>query len=114
MILIADDSSEMRKALKDILQELNESVYECSDGVEAVEMYGRVHPKWVLMDVKMPVMDGIAATRKIKLKFPNARVVIVTNYDDPILRQEAKEAGAIAFIKKDDLSVLETILRKQS
>ena len=110
MILIADDNREMRETLKDILREFDPYFCECSNGNEVVELYRTHHPDWVLMDVMMPFIDGIAATRRIKDLFPDARILIVTNYNDPLLRHEAKQAGAVGFVLKDDLSVLATIM----
>jgi two-component system response regulator DesR len=85
-------------------------VYECADGETAVAMYGRVHPDWVLMDLKMAGMDGLAATRAIRRSDPAARVVIVTEMSDPQWRSAAAEAGAAAFVAKTDLLALPSLL----
>jgi DNA-binding NarL/FixJ family response regulator len=63
------------------------------------------------MDIRMKVMDGIAATREILRAFPRARIVIVTDYNDATLRQDAVAAGAVGFVAKDDLTALRSILR---
>ena len=112
MILIAVDNPEMRRTLKEMLREIDTQFCECENGRQAVELYPVCKPDWVLMDVKMPEMGGIEATRVIKGSFPGARILIVTNYDDPLLRQEATSAGAAGFVLKDDLSVLESFIAK--
>lgn len=110
MILIVDDNPGIRQTIKDVLQNIDAQFCECSDGSRALDMYQRHRPHWVLMDIKMPGMDGITATRMIKQSFPEARIVIVTNYDDLMLRKDAQDAGAVAFVTKDDLSILKTVV----
>lgn len=110
MILIADDNARMREAIRTMLAELGQEFIECSDGEEAVKLYARYHPDWVLMDIRMKPMDGVAATRVLKATDPAARVVIVTNYNDPQLRTDATDAGAHAYVLKDDLSELLNII----
>jgi CheY-like chemotaxis protein len=110
MILIADDNPQIRQTIKDVLNNVSAQFYECSDGSKALELYRRHRPHWVLMDIKMPGMDGITATRMIRKSFPEARIVIVTNYDDLMLRKDAQDAGAMGFVTKDDLSVLQTMV----
>jgi two-component system chemotaxis response regulator CheY len=110
MILRVDDSRQMRETLKDMLREISSQFCECENGEDAVEMFRVCRPEWVLMDIKMPGMDGIAATRQIKELDPEARIVVVSNYDDPILREDAAAAGAIGYVAKDDLSVLRQML----
>ncbi|MEZ4634451.1 MAG: response regulator transcription factor [Caldilineaceae bacterium] len=75
-----------------------EVVAEASDGNEAVEQVAQHHPDVVLMDVRMPGMDGLAATRAIKKLWPQIRVVLLTMYDH--YRQEAQAAGAEAYLIK--------------
>ena len=111
MILIVDDNEGMRGAIRSMLHEIDSEFCECDDGSKALEMYRAHRPHWVLMDVRMREVDGISATKQIKSLFPGARIIIVTEYDDPYLRKEAKEAGAIAFVRKDDLSALHSYLR---
>jgi len=74
-------------------------------------LYRKHKPDWVLMDIRMGAMDGIAATREVTSAFPNARVIIVTNYNDSFLRAEAEEAGAVGYVLKDDLSALHSLIR---
>ncbi|MGH9838430.1 MAG: response regulator [Blastocatellia bacterium] len=89
---------------------MTEAFTECSDGVQALDAYRQHHPDWVLMDIKMKEMDGLAATRQIKAAFPQARIVIVTGYDDARLREAARSAGACAYVHKENLLELRQIL----
>lgn len=109
MTLIVEDNIVMRATIRSMLQGFESEFCECSDGIDALEMYRKFRPRCVLMDVRMKLLDGIAATKQIKAAFPDARIIIVTEYDDPALRREAQEAGAAAFVRKDDLSVLWTL-----
>ena len=111
-LLIVDDNSEMRRLIINILGNLATSVNECGDGDEAVAAYAKCSPDWVLMDVKMPKVDGITATRQIKTAFPTARVMIVTDYDNRNLREAALTAGAEHYVLKEDLLLMRRILQE--
>ena len=113
-VLIVDDNQAMRRIVKAIIQDLVEEIDECSGGSEALEHFTSFSPDWVLMDIKMKDMDGLTATRELKRVFPAARVVIVTSYDEPSLREEAQAVGACAYILKDNLRSLCDLLTKNS
>lgn len=104
--LIVEDNDAMRATIRSMLGGVESEFCECSDGKDALEMYRLYRPRCVLMDVRMRYLDGITATKQILASFPNARIIIVTEYDDPALREEIREAGALAFVRKDDLSEL--------
>jgi len=108
-ILIVDDNKQVRTLLRDHLPSFT-SVYECVDGEHALAMYQRYRPDWVLMDQDMPGTDGITATRQIIAEFPEAKICMVTVFDDDDLRSEAFNAGASGFVLKDKLFELEAIL----
>jgi CheY-like chemotaxis protein len=110
MILIVDDNAKMRGAIKMVIGKAARNAMECDSGAEAIKLYGEFHPDWVLMDIRMKEMDGITATRKIKTEDPEAHIIIVTNYDDVDFRRDAAEAGAFAYVTKDDLTLLNHIL----
>lgn len=109
-VLIVEDNQAMRHLIRTIVGEVAE-VFECEDGSEALPLYEEHHPDWVLMDVKMKEVDGIKATRRLTSAHPEARVVIVTNYNDDRLRERARAAGAYDYILKEDLSVLRQMLQ---
>ncbi|MFI5234626.1 MAG: response regulator [Gemmatimonadales bacterium] len=102
-ILIVDDSSRMRAMIRALLAPLGARVHECTDGDEAVARYDELSPDWVLMDVAMRRLDGIAATRQIRSAHADARVLIVTEHADPALQIAAAEAGAAGYVLKENL-----------
>jgi CheY-like chemotaxis protein len=110
LIQIVDDSSNMREAIKSVLVGLSAEFIESSDGEEAVKQYLMRKPDIVIMDIRMERIDGIAATRTILGLTPNAQVIIVTQYNDHELRNAAREAGAVGYVLKDDLSELLQII----
>jgi CheY-like chemotaxis protein len=111
-ILTVDDNPAMRKLIRQAVGHLADQVYECGDGADAVEAYASHRPDLVLMDMRMPRMDGLAATRQIKRLYPEARIVIVTDYDDDDLRSAAKNAGACGYALKQDLTKLELLIEQ--
>jgi CheY-like chemotaxis protein len=110
-VLIVDDNEQARRMIKHYLRDLSDEFRECEDGADALEAYAEFLPDWVLMDWEMKQINGLAATQNIINRFPDARILIVTNYDENDLRQTAKEAGAIGFILKDDLLMLQSFLK---
>jgi len=109
-VLIVEDSEPMRRAIRNIVEDLAERVYECVDGRDAVAQFAKHQPDWVLMDIKMKEVDGLAATRQIVTLFPAARIVILTSYDEASFRDEARQAGACGYVLKENLLELEDIL----
>ncbi len=101
-VLIVDDSRLARMMLKNILNKslFAEVVGEASNGVEAIELYKKLKPDLVTMDLDMPIMDGSEAIERI-LKFDeNARIVVVSAMEQEIMVEDAKNKGAKDFIKK--------------
>lgn len=99
---IVDDNDLHRGILHeslDLIPEL-EVVAEAKNGAEAVSMVEFLHPDIVLMDVNMPVLNGIEATRIISAKFSDTKVIILTLYGDRTLSDTAREAGACQFLNK--------------
>lgn len=105
-ILIADDEPRMRQLLKQSVAGVASAVYEASDGGEAIAVCAVERPDWVLMDLRMKPIDGLRATAAIKARFPETRVVMVTQYDDAELRAEALRVGACAYVLKENLHEL--------
>ncbi len=99
-MLLVDDEVIIRKGMRSILEELNfEIVGEATDGYEAVEQVGALSPDVVFMDIKMPRMDGIEATRKIMSTHP-VPIIVLTAYSDRRLVEEASDAGVLAYLMK--------------
>lgn len=101
--LIVDDNRNMRETLKMMLGSDSNEFFECEEGSTSLEVYRTVRPDWVLMDIRMKGMDGITATRKLIEQNADAKVLIVTDYNDEKLRDAARTAGAIAYITKEHL-----------
>ncbi len=113
-LLIAEDNEAMRQMICAVVADLVDSIVECRNGAEAVAEYGEHQPDWVFMDLRMPVMDGLQATRAIKANWPDARVVIVTSYDDTKLRAEANRVGAYGYILKEEFLALRTLIGRDT
>ena len=109
-ILIVENSPRMRRTIRSLIAGLAHEVFECEDGNQALSAYQAHRPDWVLMDIGLKEVDGIVATAMLKAAFPEAKVVIVTDYDDARLRQAAQQAGACAYVLKEDLFELRVII----
>jgi DNA-binding NarL/FixJ family response regulator len=103
-VLVADDQSMVRAGFRMLLADEDdiEVVAEASDGREAVDKAQRFHPTVVLMDIRMPELDGLEATRRILAADPAARILILTTFDLDEYIYEALRAGASGFVLKDD------------
>jgi DNA-binding NarL/FixJ family response regulator len=103
-LLVADDQSMVRAGFRMLLagEEDIEVVAEASNGLEAIEKADRFHPDVILMDIRMPELDGLEATRRILAADDPARVLILTTFDLDEYVYEALRAGASGFVLKDD------------
>ena len=102
-ILIADDHYVVRMGLVALLQTEPdlEVVGEVGDGIQAFELYKKLEPDLVLMDVRMPRTDGITATRQIRELYPRARILMLTTYDGDDDIHQALSAGASGYLLKN-------------
>jgi DNA-binding NarL/FixJ family response regulator len=102
-VLLVDDQTIVRQGLRSLLSLESDIVVvgEAADGRQAVELVQRLSPDIVLLDVRMPHMDGLQALRRIKAIAPQVSVIMVTLYDDPNYLLEAVSAGAAGYILKD-------------
>jgi DNA-binding NarL/FixJ family response regulator len=103
-VLVADDQSMVRAGFRLLLsgEDDIEVVAEASNGLEAVEKAARFHPTVVLMDIRMPQLDGLEATRRILAADNSARILILTTFDLDEYVYEALRSGASGFVLKDD------------
>lgn len=102
-VLIADDQALFREGLRTLLSTRPEIevVGEAANGEEAVALVERLHPHVVLMDLRMPVMDGIVATTVLRDRFPSIPVLVLTTFDDDASLFGALRAGAAGYLLKD-------------
>lgn len=108
-VMIVDDNSGMRALIRELLSGMECEFVECADGQEAVAQYGGQRPDWVVMDVAMGRMDGLTATRLITSRFPDSRIVVVTQHANPRLGEQARAAGAREFLLKENLMQLRRV-----
>jgi len=100
-VLLVDDQATFRAPLRQILTDYGVDVVgEAGSGHQAMELAHRLRPDVVLMDLRMPGMDGITATRLLLEALPSTEVIVLSAYDAPALRGEADRAGAFAFLTK--------------
>jgi CheY-like chemotaxis protein len=100
-VLVVDDIPVIRAELRALLEDGGLAVVgEASHGAEGIVLAGRLRPDVILMDLRMPILDGIDATRQITARLAGVRVVMLTAFDDPDLEQAARAAGAWAFLPK--------------
>lgn len=102
-VLLADDQDLFREGLHTLLsvQPEIDVVDEAKNGEQAVALAVRLQPDVVLMDVQMPILDGVAATRQLKRKVPNCHVIMLTTFDDDEYVFEGLRAGALGYLLKD-------------
>ena len=101
-LVIADDHDAVRHSLRMVMETYDdiEVVGEAANGKEAVELCERLQPDLVLMDLKMPVMDGVTATKLIRQQFPHIRVLVLTSGIDMDMITAALLAGAQGYLEK--------------
>jgi NarL family two-component system response regulator LiaR len=102
-VLVADDHGLVRDALAAFLNGIDdvEVVGLARNGMEAIELAVEHHPRVVVMDISMPKMDGVEATRQIMHLLPETRVVVLTGHADRERAEAAMRAGAVAYVLKD-------------
>jgi signal transduction histidine kinase len=101
-VALVDDHQVMRSGLKALFSDEKgiEVVAEAEDGEQALKMAGRIHPDVILMDVAMPGVGGIEATRRIKARHPEIRIIGLSMFDDPETALRMREAGAEQYLSK--------------
>ena len=102
-MLVVDDHALLRTGVANIINQEPDLlvVAEAGNGAEAVDAYGRHHPDVTLLDLRMPVMEGVEAVRRIRELDPRARVIVLTTYDTDDEIASALKAGAKAYVLKD-------------
>jgi CheY-like chemotaxis protein len=109
-VLIVDDNNGIRRMLRRILDGTADVIWECTDGSQALAAYEEHRPDFVLMDVRMPIVDGLTATREICSHHPDARIIVVTDYEDEDVKAAALEAGACEYVLKHEMGNLPEVI----
>jgi len=111
-ILIADDNSLVRATIHQILKSPEHEIFEAADGAEAVAKALQFQPDIVILDLAMPVMDGLNAARHISARFPSLPILLCTMYWSPQLIAEAQRFGIRKVISKGETSALLSALKE--
>lgn len=111
-IMLVDDSKTARGMIRSVLASEGVEVVEFADGQEALAGFIAHRPDLVLMDLEMKEVDGFEGTRRIKAQFPEARIVILTSFNDEFMKAAALEAGASGYVLKDDLNRIRTMIKE--
>jgi two-component system response regulator YesN len=107
--LIVEDNATFRKMLREKLQTLSPSmvIYEAAEGNEALQKVVALKPELIFMDIQLPGENGIQLTQKIKARYPNIKIVILTSYDSLEYREAAIRSGSICYFPKDSLDFVQ-------
>lgn len=101
-VIVADDELHIRTFIKTVMRTMKaEVIGEAKNGQEAVDLFRKHQPHIMLMDINMPVKDGVAALREIKSEFPKAFVLMLTSVAEGEIVQQSLEAGASGYLLKD-------------
>ncbi|MTH54046.1 response regulator [Bacillus mangrovi] len=112
-ILIVDDQYGIRILLNEVFQKEGYDTYQAASGFQALEILEQTPPDLVLLDMKIPGMDGIEILKRMKLVDPNIRVIIMTAYGELDMIQEAKDLGALThFAKPFDIDEIRAAVKK--
>ncbi len=105
-VLVVDDQAPFRLAARAVLRRLDgfEFAGEAKSGLEAIDLVAALHPALILMDIHMPLMNGIEATRRIMAEHPEVAVILCSTHDPKDLPADAADSGAIAYVSKEHLS----------
>src|SRR5262245_10613064 len=112
-LMIVDDHAGARNMIRRVIARSDDTVIECGSADEALGTVGTFQPDCLTMDIRMPGNSAFAAIRAIREEHPTVRIVVVTGYDQPDFRRAANDAGAAAYVAKDNLAGLYLLVAPQ-
>ena len=113
-ILIVDDNPKIRHLIKSMLEtqvSQIDNIFECDNGMEALDIFKKTLPDWVLMDIAMEPLNGFITSESIFKSYPEAKIAFVTQYDETTYREEARKIGVRAYVLKEDLLDIPGLIR---
>ena len=99
-VLVVEDTEALRVALRELLREQGYRVETAGDGTQAVQAAGRSEPDVIIMDLRLPGEDGLAAIQEIRTFVPGAAVIVHTFYSDPMTRKSLEDEGVFRYVVK--------------
>ncbi|MBM0065821.1 response regulator [Alkalicoccobacillus gibsonii] len=112
-LLVVDDQYGIRVLLNEILQKDGYAVYQAANGVQALSIVKEENPELILLDMKIPGMDGLEILRRIKVTHPDIKVIMMTAYGELNLINEAIELGAVSYFSKPfDIDDVRQVIRE--
>ena len=112
-VLLVDDHAGFRSTLRNLLESVAR-VREAASGEEAIQLYAATPTDWVVMDLRMPGMGGLKATEAIRQMDPQARILVISQFNEPELAERARQAGAAGFLNKEELPRLLEFIRSST
>jgi len=113
-LLVVDDHEAFRQTVHHMFEDRPVQISEAGSGEEALKLFADEKPDCVIMDLRMPGMGGIKATEAIRKLDPQARVIIISQFDEPEFREQARSAGAVEFVNKENVALLAQIIHGAS
>ncbi len=104
--MIIDDNVKIREIIREVVSKETDTIMEFNSGEEAFEALNYFMPDYILIDIHIKGTNGLEITKKILDKYPDIKVIIVSDYDMPSFHSVAKKFGAVKFISKDNLLLL--------
>jgi CheY-like chemotaxis protein len=102
-LLVVEGNAEVRRIIRLLVEGLVDTLYEIEDAAKVSALYGESRFDWILIDLRLKEQSGLTATRQIKEIFPEAQIIIITEFDDEALREAASKVGANHYILKERL-----------
>ncbi len=109
-ILVVEDNTSMYENIAHTLEAENNSIVYCSSSSEVLLRFKDINPDVVVMDIRIKPLNGIKTTKMLKDIHPNAKIIMLTSHDEPEYRNAAREAGANAYVLKENLAHLKTLI----